>query len=815
MQKHKLTIFLLSILLSNALFSQKFSGKILDNDNNETLAFVNIIYNSKNLGTSSDIDGFFFIENINNIEFLKISYIGYEEKIITKEEIGDKKYLVVKLKKSALYLSEVVVFPGVNPAHRIIDAVIENANKNNPEKMRSFSYISYNRIHFTIDTKQINKSKDTVQSKDTTSSYIAISSSGAAVNASENDINRLDSILSKQHLFLTEAVTERKFKYPDNNNETIIAQRVSGFKNPSFTLLASQFQSMSFYKDYVVVFDKKYLSPLSKGSTKKYFFQIEDTVYNEKADTIFIISYRPLRNKVFDGLEGVLHINTNGYAVQNATAKPHEKDNMFDISIQQRYELIDDTQWFPVQLNTDIVMSGGILIVAKSYINDISLNPEYKRKTFNQYEVSIKDDSHKKDESFWKQYRKEELTEKDIQTYNIVDSIGKEYKFEYKLRLIEILATGSIPYKFINIDLNSIYWYNNYEGSRLGLRLTTNDMLSRWFSVSGYFAYGFRDKAWKYGGNIDFLIDKKSETHFELGYSKDLSLSDNISFIGEKSLSITNSIMTMFLTEMDSATRYYTTLRFESLKYLKTNITFSYTDKNLINLQRYDYLEPIYKNFSISELSINFRYAYKEKFIQTPRGAKLSLGTKYPVLKLNIKKGLVVFDAKHDYLKLEGSISKKFVIRHIGETSILINGALTQGFVPYSNLYYIVGINTWIGFDNCFNTMKLNEFISDRFAAVFFKHNFGCFYKSKHFSPELAITTAAGWGDARLVGNSTNNDFAKIMNKGYFESGVQINSILKASIFGYGLGVYYRYRQYALPKEIQNWAFKLSITTSF
>jgi hypothetical protein len=50
------------------------------------------------------------------------------------------------------------------------------------------------------------------------------------------------------------------------------------------------------------------------------------------------------------------------------------------------------------------------------------------------------------------------------------------------------------------------------------------------------------------------------------------------------------------------------------------------------------------------------------------------------------------------------------------------------------------------------------------------------------------------------------------MNKGYFESGIQINNILKLSFQGYGIGIYYRYGPYSLPKLIDNWAFKFNLT---
>ena len=148
--------FIFFYLITTNLYSQnKFAGRVLDAKTNEALAFVNITYNSNNYGTTTDLDGYFTINSADKIEFLKLSYLGYTTKLITKDEIQNKKYIEISLEQDAFYLSEVTILPGINPAHRIIDLVIENSNKNNPEKIRSFSYVSYNKMIFTVDMSNI------------------------------------------------------------------------------------------------------------------------------------------------------------------------------------------------------------------------------------------------------------------------------------------------------------------------------------------------------------------------------------------------------------------------------------------------------------------------------------------------------------------------------------------------------------------------------------------------------------------------------------------------------------------------------------
>ncbi|NLB86509.1 MAG: carboxypeptidase-like regulatory domain-containing protein [Bacteroidales bacterium] len=812
--------FILSLLIfcliSASLYSQnKFAGRVIDAKTNEALAFVNIVYNSNNYGTTTDLDGYFTINSADKIEFLRFSYLGYITKLVENEEIQNKKYIEVKLEQDAFYLSEVTVLPGINPAHRIINLVIENGNKNNPEKMRSFSYVSYNKMFFTVDMTNVKADSSIIKKAelDTT------------------NLKTMRDFFDEQHIFITESVTERRFKYPDNNKETVLAHKMSGMQNPAFTLLTTQFQSFSFYKNFISLLDKKYLSPISRGSTSKYFFQIEDTIYNERADTIFIISYRPLKGKNFDGLQGVLHINSNSYALQNVSAKPYEPTGGFNINIQQKYELIDSVQWFPVQLNTDLVFNifqvgensatvstgeekqnssyAPLLGVGKSYISDISLNPDYKRREFNQLTVQVDDNAHKKDSIFWSFYRQEKLTDKDIRTYHVIDSIGKAINLDKKMEWIEIFATGYIPIKFININPASILWFNKYEGYRLGLELATNQKLIPFLSFGGHFAYGFRDKAWKYGAYLDYFIHKPTNTSLRLGFKQDLEFSDDHFYNREISLLSQNTLRDFFLEDLDSVRSYYANFSFSPLRYLNTNLIASYSEKTILNQNRYDFANDIPKNINTYKLGLYFRYAFKEKFLQTPRGNRLSMGTKFPILYFNIIKAFPIYATNTDYLKTEAMINYKLQWLHIGDTYFTGDIGMIHGNSEYSELYYGSGSYSWLNIDNSFNTMRVNEFISDRFVNVFIKHDFGnLLLKTKHFAPQVALLTSMAWGDNSKVLNS----YSKNLNKGYFESGIQINNIVKFNFQGYGIGIYYRYGPYSLPNPKDNWAFKFNLT---
>lgn len=452
--------------------------------------------------------------------------------------------------------------------------------------------------------------------------------------------------------------------------------------------------------------------------------------------------------------------------------------------------------------------------IGKSYISDISLNPDIKRREFSNQGVQVNDKANKQDDDFWNQYRKDSLTSKDIETYRVIDSLGKEINLDRKIEVLEIVAAGYIPWKFINIDLGSIIWFNEYEKVRLGLGVETNDKLCKWMSVGAYGAYGFRDKAWKYGTKIEFKPWPKYNLKIGATYRRDLLFSDGMSFNKRSSRLSAMSVYEWFLDEMDSISEHKAYVEFTALRYLTTKIQFTHSTKDVINTERYSFIGNIDKHYASAEAGIYLRYAYKEKFFQTPRGTKVSLGTKYPVLYFNFIKSIPAMPNANDYYKVEAQMYNHFVIRKVGDTYIILTGGYIGGNPRYSELYYASGSYSWLNIDNTFNTMRPNEFISDRFATLHFMHDFGnVLYKKKYSRPSIAITTSIGWGDCKFVNDVEDSDFARKMNKGYYESGLQLNNLLCLSIEGFGLGVYYRYGPYRFTdNEMKNWAFKLTWT---
>ena len=807
MKKLFLNSFLISIFLV-LCFAAKLSaqhtlyGKVIDNKSKKPLAFVNILANN-NAGTTTDIDGIFRFNTPTPITSLKLSYVGYEAQEV---DVQDLEKITIELISKSYQLQEVIVRAGENPAHRIIKKVVDNRNIHNPEKSLDFKYDSYSKLYVTgnPDSAIVNN-KERFEKLDS------------------NDKEMLN-WLENHYIMMMESVTERSYKQPNKNFEKVIASRVSGLQNPTFALLGTQLQSFSFYNPYMNVLDKAYLNPISTNSINKYLFVIEDTTFSGK-DTVFIISFTPLKNKNFEALKGLLYINTNGYALQNVIAEPYKQDEGVAIKIQQQYELLEG-KWFPKQLSSTInfnsLEANGFKLIglSRTYIKNVELNPELKNKQFGYVDTEIDPNATRKDEVFWNKYREDTLSQKEKNTYHVIDSLGKAENLDKKLAGLEAFFTGKITWGKIDLDLNRFVSYNNYEGFRLGGGFHTNKRLLKWVSVGGYGAYSFKDKEEKYGGDITFFIQPQNDVELNFSYTKDVEEPGVVNFSDYKIPFISaGGIRVLYLDKMNNIEKYEARLKFRTLRYLKTYLFVNQQDINVTDSSYF--VKPIDdftflrdRNYQFTEIGAEFRYAYKEKVLKT-LSQSYNLTTDYPIIYAKIEQGISTLDGEYEYTRLTLRTEKKFMIKNLGQPYFRVETGYTLGEVPLHKLNHAIGTyrakGMMVATENAFETILPYEFLANKYVYFHFRHSFkGLLLKIKKFQPEFVLTSSVGYGD--LDHKELHQGIAfKTMNKGFYESGLVINSILKLNNSTFGIGAFYRYGPYQFDKPSDNFAFKLSL----
>jgi len=784
----------------------KIRGKVIDEQDRSALPFVHIACDDKSVnGTVSDIDGNFSIEIGTNTQNIHFSYVGYLNKSINLAQLNKEKENLIVLSQSTINMETVVVIAGENPAYDIIRKAIKHRKNNNPENLSAFRYSSYNKV-IVYDEKNAPKIKEI---------------------HTAHDSSKVD-----MYYMMMESVTERSYIKPNKDKEQILATRVSGFQNPGFAPLATAFQPFSFYSDLIGILDKNYINPISPGSIGPYEFRLEDTLYTNNTDSSFVISFFPKKDNSFQLLKGVLYINTNNWAVEYVMAEPAVK-TLLDLRFEQKYALINEKYWFPVQLNFELSMnpynSGAFTLQGKSYLKDIEIEGlKLNRKDFGSISVEMLPDAVSKSSEFWDSQRSEGLILKEQNTYRVIDSLGQKMNFDNLVNFSQDLPQGLLPIGPVALDLNKFIDYNPFEKLRLGIGLYTSSKFSKKIKLGAYFGYGFGDKAWKYGADFHWNISNKKDIALQLDYRNDVAepapIFEKSNYLSQRVSPAESFSRRYLLPRLDYSEKIEASFHFRVFNSLQLRPFALYRKIN----PGYDYLfnpsdNQFLNNFRDFNCGLQMRWTYNEKFANL-NGQRTLISTPFPIFYLSYIKGFTIDRlSDFDYNKLLLGIELNHNFRGFGRTELNILAGMTDKALPYTMLFNGRGsLQDGLGLynRNSFQTMQVNEFISDRFAYAFLVHNFGRLkIKSEIFRPEFKLCQSIGFGSLSNPTQHINVPF-KTMEKGYFESGLLIDNLLcykSANMFymGLGLGVFMKYGHYAEPNLKDNFAVNLNLSFSF
>lgn len=691
-----------------------------------------------------------------------------------------------------------------------------NRNQNNPLKIGGFEYVTYNRS--IIDREGRQQKADSLRT-----AYLSQIEKGE-LDIESDSLSGYEKTLIREgnfNIMLFESVTERKFLPPDLSEENVIGTRVSGFKNPYFAMLATELQPFGFYEDNINMLDLHFLNPIANGSLKRYDYVLEERIFREQQDTIFNISFQPKKDANIDGLKGFMYINSNGYAIQNIVAEPYEEMKL-NLKIQQKYQFLEGEHWFPEQLNFEIMLNEGIFINGKSYLRDIEFKDDLRRRDFSEVHLKYEKAAPQKNEAFWSKYRIDSLSQQDKITYKVVDSIGESMQLDRMVDFATKIGDGYIPVGKFNIPFNQFFGYNHFEGLRLGAGLETNEKLFEKVSIGGFFAYGFRDKNWKYGGNIRYDINRSQGMYLQFNYQNDVREIGRSSLSSVKGFSINGDLRSLIASRMDFLEQFQVEFARRDFKYLKWSAALR---KESI-LPQYDYFflnnSDFIRNYNNTEALFHLRYAHRERIVETPL-KRVSLGSNYPIFNLRYARGFDSFlDGEYDYHKVEASLHQSFFTRNVGKTRYRLQAGYIDGDIPLGLLFTGEGSNDRdipVVMYDTFQTMLPYEFLSDQYAHLFLTHDLGSLlFKSEDFSPGLIVHHNMGWGN--LANTFSHAWRYQTKHQLFIESGLELTKLLKMNYLdmaylNFGIGGFYRYGDYSFDKSSDNFVYKLNATFSF
>ncbi|GGH68630.1 DUF5686 family protein [Phaeocystidibacter marisrubri] len=793
-------LFGLFLILSFHTEAQQYVGQILD-EHGETLPNVTISWGEdRSQKLISDINGNFTLPH-RRFRIVKFELIGYEPSSYRPEDLPSDGKIVLYEKAEAL--NEVTIFARENPAWRIVRNAVRHKSVNNPNRYDSYRYTSYNKnvITYNFDIDSTMSSADSAE----------------IMADKANAVNR--------HLLVIESVTKKYYHTPNQHAEEVIGTKISGFENPNIATIPDGIQHFGFYDDYMRLLNKEYLNPIAKGFEDRYAFILQDTTYSG-TDTTFIMKYFPTRGSNFEGFEGVIHINSNGWAIEYVTAEPWDKGKI-SLSMEQRYERVYGGYWFPVQLNFTLELErfpfrkNGAVMIGKTYLDSIYVNVPVPEEKFSHVQVKMREDAGLVDDSFWELRRPTELDPLERETVRHMDSIGERYNLGGVMRSTRHAYRGFLALGPINLDMKRLIASSQYEGLRLGMGVYTNEVISPFISGGGYFGYGFNDERLKYGGEIKLTFDTENDGWFKYEYKNDVR---GPGVIGINYWERTSFAEQFYNVRMDRIESHEVMLRSRAWTYH----IFEVGAKNFSLTPTYDYAfvndEGEASTFyQFSEINFGWRWVQDERILAN-YGQKITTGSKlWPAVRLNYSRGISgIFGSDFDYNKLELGIQFDRFTKNLGRTLISLETGIVDRALPigmnfgarpsYSSSFSVV-------VPNSFQAMRFNEFFNSRYVAMYFMHDFrSLLLRSGWFKPEIRIFQGVGYGLLDEPERHLNEDI-KDMRYGYYESGLAFDNLIRINLgnmgyFGIGVGAFYRYGPYSFPNTLDNFSLKMAFMLS-
>ncbi|MDV7186164.1 DUF5686 family protein [Lutibacter sp. TH_r2] len=826
--------FLLIILFFPAvIFSQTaIQGIVLDSKTNKPLPFASVI-TSTNFGALTNVDGTFTIKTKSKFTTLKISYIGYSSVIVPISE--KDKFIRVKLEQTVESLNEIVITAKENPAIKLIKKVIANTSKNNIEKaLNSFKFKAYNKILVTANPDSIRGNIDTI---------FVLKKGEKVFKKLDSNNYKFKKELEKTHIYLTEKISEFKFKKGSKKKEVVLASRMAGLKQPLYELLAITIQDFSFYNEYYTLAGSRYINPVSKNALKHYSYKILDTVTIQNKETIMLY-FRPTETKETVGLEGILYIDSQNFGIAKGIA---ELKAIVNVKAEQNYQYKPAQKiWFPT--DQEIIIKKGenkkntnlfggmvqfstnkpndsIVKTAKKDPSDVSY---FSSKTINSEieinkpikisnsatTIKFEENAHKKSTKFWNTYRTDSITKRGKETYILLDSLAEKEGVNRKINLARNLLKGYYPTKYVNLNLGKIINLNNYEGLRVGFGGITNSSFSNKFKLESYVAYGTKDKEFKYSYGASVRFNKESNTWFGIQHTNDIEEAASLHFIKENTSFSPINPRNLNISKFFNYKTYSANITHDIQPNLEAKIKFTTGKfKPLFNYQFISEGET-YTNYNLSTASIGIQYNPFSEYMNSPIG-KLTIKNNFPQITFQVSKSLKdIFESDFDFTQINFRILHKIDRLRKATTTFMLEGGAVFGDAPLTHLYNSTPNYThkspWIkrvtfAGKNSFETMGYNEFISDRYIALHFKHDLKPIKITNKFRPQFTFVSRAAVGAIDNKQFHTGIDFKSLKN-GYYESGLELNGLFK----GFGASAFYRYGPNQNAKVSDNLAVKLT-----
>jgi uncharacterized protein DUF5686/carboxypeptidase-like protein len=789
--KRYLLVTALLLVFPFIFFGQttKVMGLIVDEETKEPIPFANVILKGTTFGATTDFNGEFSIDAKNTkSDSLLVTYIGYFP-YKTKIALNIFQEIKIELKQESYLLQEVEIRPGENPAEVLLRKIIKNKKQNNKQNFEAFQYEVYNKIQLDLNniTEKL-KNRKILKPFKFIFDYVDTST-----------------INGKAYLpvFLSESLSDVYFqRQPRVRKEFIKASKVAGLENESITqFMGDLYQNINVYDNYITLFEKNFASPIANfGLTFYKYYLIDSTFIGNK--WCYQVMFKPRRKQELT-FSGEFWVNDSSYAIRKvnmAIAKDANMNFINTIELKQEYDKIDEQYWMltrdyiVIDFNVieDTKRTVGLFGHKTATYRDFVFNESRTRDFYNTpLEINVIEGSDKKPLDFWPKARHEQLTQKESDIYEMVDSIKRVPVFNTWVDAVYLFTNGYLIWGPVELGpLYKAFSFNPTEGARFRVGGRTSNAFSTDLLLGGHIAYGTKDEKFKYGANGMYLFSKNPRRGVSFRYLNDIEqLGQSQNAFSEDNI-FGSLLRRSPANKLSLIQEYY--VGYEHEWFTGFSNTFGFQHRQIFPVgsssfeiaqgQTYQALNSI----TTSELQIDMRFAYREKFIMG-EFERISLGTKYPIINVKYAFGMPDFmKSQYQYHRLQVGVRQWFNVLSFGWSKYIIEAGKVWGTLPYPLLKLHPGNESFMYDEYSYNLMNYYEFASDQYVSMYLTHHFDGFFLN-----HIPLMRKLKWREVAfakaVIGTMSeeNKNYSKLpvgmftLEKPYIEAGVGIENIVK------------------------------------
>lgn len=720
----------------------RIKGLVTDSVSGEPLPYVSIIVKGTTTGAATDLDGRFSLTVPSSAsgKMLEVSYLGYSTKQVP---LKSGHSLSIQLAPTGIALNEVVVKPGReryrrrdNPAVAFVKNVIERRDANDPRNHDYYSYDRYQKMVFAMNDYKPKKREDGKTGKfDFLEEFIDTLDVGTTILP----------ISEKEHFetvyYRRDPHSEKRLVKGDKSagvDEVFSRDGIQQFLNEAF-------REVDIFRNNIPLFLQRFVSPLSSLGPTFYKYYLMDTVVVD-GQQCMDLGFVPFNSESF-GFTGHLYVTLDStYFVRRVLLNVPKDINLNFVShmtIDQTFRREPDGTRLitkdDIRVNFKLSeKSKGMFAQRLIVYSNHSFEPDTAQLAiFEQPAPSITlKEAYTQTDKFWEENRPQEGRRRNP---NTVDKLMAKLRsipiFYVTEKIVTILVSGYVPAtkdeannKFEFGPMNTTISGNAIEGARFRVGGTTTPQFHKRLTLDGFAAYGVRDKKMKYDALVEYsFIDRKQYRKEFPMHSIRFEYMYDINKLGQQYMYTSkDNFLLAIRRKRDTRATYlrkaeltYTREHYNGISYSavlrnKREYATPYAvfdrinaDGSLTSLDHYD----------MTELELNFRYGYNEKFYQT-RNNRIPITFDAWVFNLSHVMGWKGFlGSSYNYQRTDIGLQKRLWFSAFGYTDIILKAGKVWTKVPYpllilpnANLSYTIQ-------PEAYTNMNAMEFINDEYAS--------------------------------------------------------------------------------------------------